>query len=70
MDGVAELRRRALEVVGADVGDRHAHACSEERLGHAEPDSAPASGDEGDFALDVPHAFRDLIGSVEIDPSV
>ncbi len=55
-----ERRRRGLEVVGPYVGDRHAHACRDERLRHAEPDAAPASGDESDSALDVPHA-RDLI---------
>ena len=30
---------------------------ADERLGHAEPDSAPASGDEGDLAFDVPHGL-------------
>ena len=46
--------RRRLEVVGADVCDRHPHACRDERLRHAEPDSAAASGDEGDSALRRP----------------
>jgi hypothetical protein len=52
---VAELRRGRLEVVRPDVGDGHPHARCDERLRHAEPDFAPASGDEGDLALDVPH---------------
>ena len=56
----ADLPHRGLEVIGSYVGDRDAHACRGEGLGHSEPDPAPAPGDEGDPAFDVPHA-RDLI---------
>ena len=60
MHVATELSRRRLEVVGPYVGDRDAHACRDESLRHAEPDATAASGDEGDSALDVPHALRTL----------
>jgi hypothetical protein len=61
LDGVHAIARllevfhRLVEMGLGAIGNDDLHARVRERAGHAQPDAAVPSGDEGNFALDVLH---------------
>jgi hypothetical protein len=52
---VIQRAHRLIEVVGADVGNDHSHACAGECARHSETDTAGAASYESNFASYVVH---------------